>query len=504
MTKIILVGLVYLNYVYAVQKLRGVAPADIAKYQPDENGNWHCLGDPTIIIPYDYVNDDYCDCPDGSDEPGTSACGNAVFYCANVGFKGNFIPTYKIDDGICDYDVCCDGSDEPDGVCGNKCEELKARFESDIKLHNERILKGLKIKESIVQKSSHMKQSVQESIQSITLQIEATNRRIQEIEVEKKKLDENQQLVDGKFDSIYKKLEDTSSSLQSQLKEISLYIEKLESLDHILKRMTNEYNHNFNDPAVKEAANEYLNFAAVNENAASIKGNIGAISNNIKTATDVLKGELETTKDELLFLIKNHPKGESQLSIFDKCLSFLEKICTQFVESFIGVQSRHNITPSISKAMSATQLSDELNSLNKELAILTRKLHDEQVELTKDYGEDDILRPFTDCIETNIGDYKYKLCLHSTLEQINKDNKATKIGVFEHIEFSESTKNYQIRYNRGERCWNGPVREAIVDVVCGTEQKILQVTEPEKCLYNIRFESPIGCFESDLIIYDEF
>ncbi len=38
-------------------------------------------------ISMSHVNDDYCDCLDGSDEPGTSACSNGKFFCQNKGHK---------------------------------------------------------------------------------------------------------------------------------------------------------------------------------------------------------------------------------------------------------------------------------------------------------------------------------------------------------------------------------------------------------------------------------
>ena len=70
------------------------------------------------------VNDDYCDCSDGSDEPGTSACshvGGVVFFCRDEGHVSSAIPTSRVGDGLCD---CCDGSDEASGVCANTCQDL--------------------------------------------------------------------------------------------------------------------------------------------------------------------------------------------------------------------------------------------------------------------------------------------------------------------------------------------------------------------------------------------
>ncbi|KAF9580465.1 hypothetical protein BGW38_002885 [Lunasporangiospora selenospora] len=49
--------------------MRGIAPSMAKQYTPDNAGNWKCL-DGSKTIAFSAINDDYCDCPDGSDEPG--------------------------------------------------------------------------------------------------------------------------------------------------------------------------------------------------------------------------------------------------------------------------------------------------------------------------------------------------------------------------------------------------------------------------------------------------
>lgn len=53
----------------------GIAPSDMVNYQLSAKEFFVCL-DGELSITWSSVNDDYCDCNDGSDEPGTGACPN--------------------------------------------------------------------------------------------------------------------------------------------------------------------------------------------------------------------------------------------------------------------------------------------------------------------------------------------------------------------------------------------------------------------------------------------
>jgi len=83
--------------------------------------NFTCF-DQSASFPSSRVNDDYCDCADGSDEPGTAACPTSTFFCANRGASSLSLHSSRVNDEICD---CCDGSDEwaSKAGCTNRCAE---------------------------------------------------------------------------------------------------------------------------------------------------------------------------------------------------------------------------------------------------------------------------------------------------------------------------------------------------------------------------------------------
>lgn len=121
--------------------IRGVNPEEANLYVAKENQTFTCIHSKKQI-PFSNVNDDYCDCDDNTDEPGTSAC-DGKFYCTKQ-FPNQalvVLPSNRVNDGICD---CCDGSDEwkntgpPEGAvpadrsklpisyapCVDKCEKI--------------------------------------------------------------------------------------------------------------------------------------------------------------------------------------------------------------------------------------------------------------------------------------------------------------------------------------------------------------------------------------------
>lgn len=112
---------------------RGIRLFDYDAYKPNYKGNFKCL-DGSREIPFDHLNDNYCDCvSDGSDEPSTNACSNGRFYCKyqkrHITGRGLDVWVWasRVNDNVCD---CCDGSDEwtTNANCQNHCAQFCLHF----------------------------------------------------------------------------------------------------------------------------------------------------------------------------------------------------------------------------------------------------------------------------------------------------------------------------------------------------------------------------------------
>lgn len=112
-------------FIIQIDFYRGISLKHYDNYIPSLNNTFKCLEN-ELEIKFERVNDDFCDCDDGSDEPSTNACFNGVFYCKyqkrHITGRGRdvSIPSSRVNDRICD---CCDGSDEWNGEIGFHCNQ---------------------------------------------------------------------------------------------------------------------------------------------------------------------------------------------------------------------------------------------------------------------------------------------------------------------------------------------------------------------------------------------
>ncbi|CAG8502938.1 18603_t:CDS:10 [Acaulospora morrowiae] len=484
----------------------GVSESELHLYER-KGPNWTCLDD-SAVIPYEAINDDYCDCADGSDEPGTSACPNGRFNCKNVGHVSAYISSSRVNDGVCDPE-CCDGSDEYDGKveCPNICKEVGMEYRKSLRELTALRAQGAKKKHEYIEYGKKLKMERINNLEDLKVELDAAKIKSSSninaiayniITAALKKIKQLENSSDSsKNKECFRKIKNYKERIKRLKDRIDAQQEDIETLLKVLKDMKDGHNPNYHDMAVKTAITAYDEFLEEYNRESN---------EDVDYVMDDYKGEEE--EDMNVDNTYEVPQiQDPEPSLWDQYVE-LWRIFANGVLEFFGMEqysisqassyrSSARVEPGASRDIQAA--TNARNSAEEEKKNLESKIEDINNKLSKDYGsQEEFAKLDGECFERNTGEYTYSVCMFGAATQkSNNDHTSTHLGNFEKWIGAESKDDpaYYTKqiYENGIRCWNGPERSVKLQLECGVENKIISVSEPEKCEYYIKMITPAVC-----------
>ncbi|KAL1687144.1 glucosidase II beta subunit-like-domain-containing protein [Schizophyllum commune] len=523
----------------AYEKTLGVPPALLSKYSPQALGKWKCL-DGSKEIPWDFVNDDSCDCPDGSDEPGTSACPNSTFYCSNEGHIGATIPSSRVNDGICEAE-CCDGSDEAPGVCPNTCKEVGEAYRQkraqELKIQKT----GAKIRSSYIAYAQKEKKRLESLVQNLADEIAVREKEVERLRdiADRAESISAAALERKKQSPVFQTLLEHASALKSLQREYKKRAAAEKQLGEILDTLRSGYNPNYQDMAVLAAVRAWeehagLPHVGVEADAAAKEEEAGGKDASAKDKKEKAKKEEKIPEDEwtleeleqdldellkmdyveLLLESEDGTAASDGSMIFDLAAYLPDSVIPayeDFKDAFVVLLQTFGIIKPQKDLPSGTDTSKSrqaLQSAEKALSKVEKDKKDADEQLSKlsdpaGYGTEGEWKKLQDlCVEREMGDYKYELCFFKEAKQKPlKGGSNFSLGKWGswNTDAEKGTPEYYSKqlYTKGARCWNGPERTVSVLLTCGTDNAITSVSELEKCQYQYTATSPALCLPVD-------
>lgn len=467
-------------------------------YAPDKD--FTCL-DGSSTIPFLQVNDDYCDCSDGSDEPGTAACPQGMFYCTNAGHRPLNIPSSRVNDGICD---CCDASDEyayPSSKCVNNCNELgrSARIEAQKKA--ELLKLGNQIRTELSQKGEQLKQEKKEKLiilnknkndaelikkekETLKTEIESLeNQALQQyrlIEEEQKRIkqeEETEKFKNEAEDAF--KLFDSNQDGKIDITEIQTRPtfdrdRDGEITEEEAKYFLDEHNElNFDDffnvawPKIKPLHMMNAGMFKPPQEHPTEAEDMAEEDDQIEEPHDTEELEEEHEEGEQEQEAEKEEVEEPKIEYDEETQKLIEQ---------------------------ANEARNQFNLAERTLKDLQNEIRDIEESLQKDYGpEEEFAVLEGQCFEYTDREYIYKLCPFDQVTQQPKSGGSdTRLGAWGSW-VGQSNKYDTMLYERGVSCWNGPQRTAHVRLICGSESVVTSVSEPNRCEYVLEFITPAAC-----------
>ncbi|KAF4446894.1 protein kinase C substrate 80K-H [Fusarium austroafricanum] len=521
---------------------RGVGPEFVSHYQGEE---FSCITNAAIKLSLDRINDNTCDCPDGSDEPGTAACANLDplspeqplegsisgttnttnalpgFWCENKGHIGMYVPFSYVNDGVCDYELCCDGSEEYSGVggvkCQNKCAEIgkEHRRLEDEKRKN--LQKAAKKRGAMVQEAKDLRQKVESKVEELKKEIAA-------LEVKKEELAQKHREAEqqdkgkvvreggggGKLGVLVglakTRVNELRNTLDSVVNQRDALKERVGELEELLTKFKTDYNPNFNDEGVKAAIRSFEDYSA--RQAENV--------DNVIPDEDILNVLKEDGEGNGVNWSEFEEGEGSDTDILYNFEAYLPPPLRAFIHNGLDSLRVWAITNGIlADNSSPGKESTLVRSAREAVESATRDLSDkkssldvEQADLNSDFGPDDIFRALKGkCVSIEAGEYTYEQCwLENTKQKSKKGHGQSNMGNFKRIDREMADDEERIdgkslgrgermvlKYEDGQQCWNGPQRRTDVWLGCAETEELWRVSESEKCVYKMEIGTPAAC-----------
>jgi len=485
-----------------VHRPRGVPLSKASFYNP--NQDFSCL-DGSATVPYKYVNDDYCDCQDGSDEPGTSACPNGSFYCKNAGHVAMTLPSSRVNDGICD---CCDGADEFQlGTCTNTCRDLGAAAREEGAKRFELESKGYQVKLDYINQGKTAKLAHQDRLVALKAeQVEAEAVKA-EREQAKKEAEDAEQLALEQYriteqDNLSQKQEAEHQKREAE----ALQAFKVLDVDNDGKLQISElqgrkvFDQNRDGVVSEDEAKFFLHME--NEMDQNEFLSIGWPLFKPYFMLDPELWKPQSNQEELESEVEGDFNHENEDDPKDDETGEEDEddqeAGDEVPKPSLVTAPKPEYDPETQALVErANQARSNFDEADRRLRDIEREVRQLDESSGKDYGEDEEFQPLDgQCFEYTDREYTYKLCPFDNASQRPKHGGSeTRLGSWDAWDGPHENKYSQQKYDRGVQCWNGPSRSAKVILSCGLENQVTAVSEPNRCEYEMRFTTPAACSE---------
>ncbi|XP_067121457.1 glucosidase 2 subunit beta-like [Centruroides vittatus] len=506
-----------------VLRPRGVPLSKKAFY--DASKDFNCL-DGSGTISFHYINDDYCDCADGSDEPGTAACPNGIFHCTNAGYIPKDIPSSRVNDGICD---CCDASDEYNSTaeCLNTCKELGNKAKEVAKRQQDAYLKGYQLRAELTKQGKQKKEEFKVRLEELKKEQEKMQRLRDEKEVVKKEMEEKEKAV---LDTIEKekqekeKEKEKEEELKGEQEERVSATQAFQELDvnndgkvtYQELQQFSKFDYNHDGTVSEEEAKFFLHM----KEEMNLEEFITTGWMIMKPIYKYLMDEItEETPSEETAAPEPVDGGDKDKSQEEREVEEPDSMDDEPLEGDEDEEDDEDLEPmefppkedlpapeeKASKPMyseevqqiidASKQAKQEFEEADRNLQRIIDDIRDVEQSLECDYGpEEEFAVLKGQCFEYHDREYVYKFCPFDVATQEPKSGgSSVTLGKWSKWEGLENNKYSVMKFEGGAVCWNGPARSVVVKVYCGIENKLFSATEPSRCEYQYEFETPALC-----------